>query len=41
MEGCCQELKFTVYKAKNFISGVLDHMYEQECSSEYVDSDSN
>jgi len=41
VDGCCQELKFTVYKAKNFISGVLDYMHEQESSSEYVDPDSN
>ena len=41
MEGCCQELKFTVHKAKKFISGVLDYMYEQERSSEYVDPDIN
>jgi len=41
VEGCCQELKFTVYKAKNFISDVPDYIYEQERSSECVDPDSN
>jgi len=41
VEGCCQELKFTVYEAKNFISDVLDYMYEQERYYECVDLDSN
>jgi hypothetical protein len=38
VDGCNQELKFTVWKAKDFISNVLQYMNEQESSSEYVDS---
>jgi hypothetical protein len=41
VDGCYQELKFTVYEAKNFISDVLDCMYKQEHSSECVDTYSN
>ena len=41
VEGCCQELKFTVYETKNLISNVLQHMFEQEYSSKFVDTDSN
>ncbi|XP_021915571.1 uncharacterized protein LOC110827823 isoform X3 [Zootermopsis nevadensis] len=38
VDGCNQELKFTVWKAKKFISNVLQYVNEQESSSEYVDS---
>lgn len=41
MDGCNQELKLTVYKAKNLISNVLEYVNEQESSSEFVDADSN
>jgi hypothetical protein len=41
VDGCDQELKFTVWKAKDFISDVIQSTNQQESSSEYVDSFSN
>jgi hypothetical protein len=41
MDGHDQELKFIVWKAKNFISDILEYMNQQESSSEYVNSLSN
>jgi hypothetical protein len=38
MDGCDQELKFIVWKAKNFISNVLEPMTQQESPSEYVNT---
>jgi hypothetical protein len=41
VDGCCQELTFAVYKAKNFISDVLEYMTKHESSFEYGDTSSN
>jgi hypothetical protein len=38
LDGCDQELKFVVWRAKKFISDTLEYMNQQESSSEYAES---